>query len=87
MSNSYSSDSQEYDKSPSGGEGPSTRSKKRIKYSQKYKKDWENDEQFKGWIKQGKIDCEAICTVCNEIINIAHTGKTILLQHKESVFA
>lgn len=36
-----------------------------------------------GWLKQGKTNSEAYCTVCNKDINVASTGKQILLRHKE----
>lgn len=71
----------------SGGEGSSTskssKKSKRLKYFQKYRREWENDENLAGWIKQGKSDTEAYCTVCNKSINIGSTGKQILLRHKQ----
>jgi len=70
----------------SGGEGPSTSKTpaKRAKYYQKYRRDWEKDVELAGWLRQGKTNTEAFCTVCNKAINIGSTGKQILLRHKES---
>lgn len=76
------STSEEYD-SGDAGEGTSSGPKK-IKYSQKYKKSWENEVNFEGWLKQGKTEQETMCTVCDKKILIGSMGKSRLLRHSET---
>ncbi|CAG9840758.1 unnamed protein product [Diabrotica balteata] len=70
----------------SGEEGTSTGKTKikKLKYTQKYRKDWEDDANFRGWLRPGKSNSDAYCTVCNKTISIGATGKSILLRHKET---
>lgn len=65
--------------------GPST-SKKKSKYSQHYKEDWEKLEEFKGWLcKSRKGKNFAKCNSCDKDINIT-SGKDSLIKHKNSKF-
>lgn len=70
------------DDSDSAGEGTSFRAKKKIKYSQYYKADWENEPQFNGWLtKSNQGRNFAKCKACNKDINIS-SGKDSLMKHK-----
>ncbi|CAH1111482.1 unnamed protein product [Psylliodes chrysocephalus] len=65
-------------------EGPSIPKRiKKSKYKQKFKLEWEEDENFKGWLAKGNKEGEAFCTVCDKKILIGSSGKAILLKHKE----
>lgn len=64
--------------------GPSTGVKrKKIKYAQKYKKDWEKELEFAGWIAPSSKSANmALCKSCNKEINIS-SGKDALTRHSQ----
>lgn len=72
--------------SNSGGEGSSTGIRKKAKYFQNYKKDWENIPEFKGWLTNSlKGSSYARCKPCDKDINIT-SGKDALIKHKARQF-
>lgn len=77
----YSSSNESDSDSGSGGEGPSKQ--KKIKYGQKFKLSWLNEEQFKKWLKEGKNENYAMCQICNKEISIKSTGRLALIRHQD----
>lgn len=74
------------DTSGSGYETPTgvPSKKQKRKYSQKYSKSWENDEEFKKWLKSSKKSANfAYCGVCKVDLTI-QAGKTDLRKHANS---
>lgn len=74
------------DTSGSGYETPTgvPSKKQKRKYSQKYSKSWENDEEFKKWLKSSKKSGNfAYCGVCKVDLTI-QAGKTDLRKHANS---
>ncbi|CAH1995712.1 unnamed protein product [Acanthoscelides obtectus] len=71
------------DSADSGGEGTSYGLKKKMKYSQSYKSDWEKEPRFTGWlIKSQKGKNFGFCKACNKDINIS-SGKDSLIKHTQ----
>lgn len=57
---------------------------KKRKYSQLYKKEWEEIGEFKSWLKESsKGKAYAMCTACHKDINV-NSGKDALLKHRIS---
>lgn len=72
--------------SDSGGEGTSTGAIKKKKYEQRYKKDWEELPEFKGWLTTSKKgEHFGKCKSCNKDINIC-SGKDALIKHSIGQF-
>lgn len=52
--------------------------KRQCKFKEEYSKEWK-------YIKKGRYDNEAECTVCNTVFSIAHGGRSDVKQHIASV--
>lgn len=63
---------------------PSTSSgvkRKRAKYAQKFKREWERIEEFAGWIAHSRKGATfALCKSCNKQINVS-SGRDALTKH------
>lgn len=67
--------------SDSGGEGSSSGIRKKQKYGQQFKEEWQSIPQFKGWLtKSSKGKSYAKCKACNKDIIIT-SGKDALFKH------
>ncbi|KAB0790115.1 hypothetical protein PPYR_15566, partial [Photinus pyralis] len=56
---------------------------KKVKYAQKFKPNWQEDDQFKKWMKPGKDVHHAFCRVCNKQISVTATGRLALVRHQD----
>ncbi|KMQ86095.1 hypothetical protein RF55_15025 [Lasius niger] len=58
--------------------------KQKMKYDQKYKKEWQMEEAFGKWLQSDKENkCGAYCKVCNKTIKV-RAGKIQLYKHMET---
>lgn len=55
-----------------------------MKYSQTYKKSWENEPAFQKWLTCNKDKDDAFCKLCNKSISIKSTGRAAVVRHSDS---